>query len=130
VWFILAVLMAASAVMAASAMFIAASSAVFIAASVASSIDYCTCCNNVVALTMAHETTERKRQWWYNSAVDGVGDMGWRGQAVQYWWLFSVGSLVLSSRRGRTGSLRSQTCGRELALVAADAESYHITTTP
>ena len=37
--------------MAASAMFIAAL-AVFIAASVASSIDYCTCCNNVVALTM------------------------------------------------------------------------------
>ena len=75
--------MAASAVMAASV--VMAASAVFIAASVASSIDYCTCCNNVLALTMAHKTTDRERQWWYDSAVDGVGDMGWRGQAVRYW---------------------------------------------
>jgi len=34
------------------ALAVMAASAVFIAASVASSIDYCTCCNNVVALTM------------------------------------------------------------------------------
>jgi hypothetical protein len=67
-----------------------AASAVFIAASVASSIDYCTCCNNVVASTMAWAAAQdngtRAAVVVYDSAVDGVGKqrygMAWASGAI------------------------------------------------